>query len=75
MNAPDWYYPTVIVMATVMTCFVLWTVWKDLMKKTGLQSLLCRLFHARHHRLQQVEYGGGYLCRCEKCGECFFVQR
>ena len=34
-----------------------------------------RLSHEHEYSISQVEYGGGYVCKCRKCGHSKLVTR
>lgn len=52
-----------------------WHFFKWLGHVTGLMEAHCRTRHTRHQTLHQIEYGGGYVVGCARCGEFFYVLR
>jgi len=42
---------------------------------TGLTDLHCRVKHKPFHHLHQIEYGGGYVCVCDRCRHVCYSHR
>ncbi len=38
-------------------------------------GLACDLSHGQYHKLHQIEYGGGYVAECTKCGRSWMTRR
>lgn len=40
-----------------------------------LKEEWCYYFHRKHHHLYPLEYGGFYVCDCQKCRSRTYVRR